>query len=310
LRFLETAHRQPSGAYAWELYGGTPRDGRAMAYGHAFVVLAAATALAAGIAEARAALDHAWALLETYFFDAEHAAYRDEFDAGFSSASDYRGQNANMHLVEAAIGAYDATGEVRFLERAELVADRFCNDLARATGGLVWEHYTSAWQPDFDYNRDKPNDLFKPWGFQPGHQLEWSRLLLTLEERRPRDWYLPRAIALYDGGMRHGRDPAFGGVVYGFAPDGAIVASEKYHWVQSEGFAAAWRLYRRTADERFLADYRDFWDFSWRYLVDHEHGAWFRVVARDGSKIDDLKSPPGKADYHTLGACWDVLDHL
>ena len=310
LAFLEAAHRQPNEVYAWELCAGAVSDGRAMAYGHAFIILAAASALAAGLTEARGALERVWSLLEAHFYEAEHAAYRDEFDAGLSVASTYRGQNANMHLVEAAIAAFDATGEARFLERAETVAARFCNELALATGGLVWEHYTSTWQPDFEYNRDKPNDLFKPWGFQPGHQLEWSRLLLSLEARRPRDWYLPRAIALYDGGMKHGRDPDFGGVVYGFAPDGTIVAGEKYHWVHSEGFAAAWRLYRRTGDERFLADYRAFWAFSWRFLVDHEHGAWFRVVTREGKKIDDRKSPPGKADYHTLGACWDVLDHL
>jgi mannose/cellobiose epimerase-like protein (N-acyl-D-glucosamine 2-epimerase family) len=309
LTFIELAHRQPSGGYAWELSGDTVSNGRAMAYGHDFVVLAASAALAAGIKEAAATLEHAWSILERHFFEPGQRAYRDELDATLMEASPYRGQNANMHLVEAAIGAYDATGDERFLGRAELIADRFCNDLAGAAGGLVWEHYTTSWQPDFDYNRDKPNDLFKPWGYQPGHQLEWSRLLLSLDARRSRDWYLPRAIALYDGGMKHGRDPDYAGVVYGFAPDGSIAAGEKYHWVQSEGFAAAWRLYRRTGEERFLEDYRAFWTFSWRHLVDHTHGAWFRVVTRDGSKIDDLKSPPGKADYHTLGACWDVLDH-
>jgi len=43
-------------------------------------------------------------------------------------------------------------------------------------------------------------------------------------------------------------------------------------------------------------------------LIDHQYGAWFRVLSREGQKIDDFKSPMGKVDYHTLGACWDVLD--
>lgn len=42
-------------------------------------------------------------------------------------------------------------------------------------------------------------------------------------------------------------------------------------------------------------------------MVDHEHGAWFRVRARDGSVVDHRKSPLGKTDSHTMGACWDVL---
>jgi mannose/cellobiose epimerase-like protein (N-acyl-D-glucosamine 2-epimerase family) len=309
LHFLEAAHRQPNGTYAWELDGDRVSDGRVMAYGHAFVVLAAATALRAGLTEARSTLEHAWSVLEQHFWDETQGAYRDEIDATLQVVSPYRGQNANMHLVEAAIEAYKATGEARFLERAEALASKFAGDLADRSGGMIWEHYTADWQPDFDYNHDKPNDLFRPWGFQPGHQFEWARLLLTLDALRPRDWYLPRAIELYGNGMKHGADPIHGGAIYGFAPDGTIAAGEKYHWVHSEGFASAWRLYSRTSDDRYLADYRALWGFSWRHLVDHEYGAWFRVVTREGNKIDKLKSPPGKVDYHTLGACWDVLDH-
>jgi mannose/cellobiose epimerase-like protein (N-acyl-D-glucosamine 2-epimerase family) len=309
LDFIENTHRQSNGAYAWEMDGNEVRDGRVMAYGQAFVVVAAASALRAGIGEARAVLDNAWSILERHFWDEGNAAYRDEFDATLTQLSPYRGQNANMHLVEAALAAYDATSDDRFLKRAELVTETFTR-LAGDAGGMVWEHYTEAWRPDFGYNRDRPNDLFRPWGYQPGHQFEWARLLLTLEQRRPKVWYLPTAIALYGNGMRVGFDREHGGVVYGVAPDGAIAAGEKYHWVLSEGFAAAWRLFARTGDQQYRADYDALWAFAWRHLVDHRYGAWFRVVARDGGKIDDLKSPPGKADYHTLGACWDVLEHL
>ncbi|MEQ1769279.1 MAG: AGE family epimerase/isomerase [Devosia sp.] len=308
--FLERAHRQPNGAYAWELDDGAVRDGSIMAYGQAFVVLSAATALSAGIGEARAALDGVWSVLERHFWEEGYGAYRDELDASLTQGSPYRGQNANMHLVEAALGAYDATGDLRFLERAERVAETFCRRLAGDAGGMVWEHYTTTWRPDFGYNRDRPNDLFKPWGYQPGHQFEWSRLLLALEQRRAKPWYVSTAIALYGNGKRIGFDPEYGGVVYGVAPDGAIASGEKYHWVMSEGFAAAWRLFRRTGDQQYRVDYDTLWSFAWRHLVDHRYGAWYRVVTRDGAKIDDLKSPPGKADYHTLGACWDVLEHL
>ena len=42
-------------------------------------------------------------------------------------------------------------------------------------------------------------------------------------------------------------------------------------------------------------------------MIDHKFGAWFRVRNRDGSVADNKKSPLGKTDYHTMGACWDVL---
>ena len=104
-----------------------------------------------------------------------------------------------------------------------------------------------------------------------------------------------------------GWDEIHGGIVYGIAPDGGICSDLKHFWVQAESFAAAWRLYNVTQDETYLRDYKRIWQWSWDHMVDHQYGAWFRVMNRDGSPIDDKKSPLGKTDYHTMGACWDVL---
>ena len=49
LAFLRDAHRQPDGGYAWVLSGRNILDGTRYAYGHAFVLLAAATAAKASI---------------------------------------------------------------------------------------------------------------------------------------------------------------------------------------------------------------------------------------------------------------------
>ena len=198
-------------------------------------------------------------------------------------------------------------GHKRFLERAELLAQRFAVELAAINKGLIWEHYDTNWQLDMQYNIDKPDDLFKPWGFQPGHQVEWTKLLLTLNQENPNALWVQRATQLYDAAMRHGWDEECGGLVYGFAPDGTFSDAHKYFWVHAEAFAAAWRLYRLTGESRFLDDYNKLWEYSWQHLIDHEHGAWFRIRTREGAPVDKLKSPPGKTDYHTMGACWDVL---
>lgn len=307
LKFLESAHKQPNGSYAWQLRDGAVIEGQVMAYGHAFVMIAAAIAVGAGIGEARPVLNHIWDFMETHFWQAEHGAYADEYDTDMFELSPYRGQNANMHSCEGCIATYRATGKARYLERAEALARKFTVELADQAGGLIWEHYDPEWNPDYDYHRDKPNDLFKPWGIQPGHLVEWARLLLMLDGLRPQPWYLDRAVALYGAAMRHGRDSELGGLVYGFAPDGSICAREKYYWVHSETAATAWRLYRRTGKETYRQDYHYVWRYAWDHLIDHEHGAWFRVLTPEGNKINNQKSPPGKTDYHTLGICWDIL---
>ncbi len=49
------------------------------------------------------------------------------------------------------------------------------------------------------------------------------------------------------------------------------------------------------------------WQYAWKYMVDHQYGAWFRILSSDNTKIDNQKSPIGKTDYHTMGACYDML---
>ncbi len=307
LDFINTMHKQENGHYAWLLEKDEVTDTRVMAYGHAFVLLAAASCLQAGLTSARSTVNEVFEFMETYFWDAAARAYYDERDDTLRTLSPYRGQNANMHMCEALLSAWQASGDLRFLDRAERLAHRFTIELASQSGGQIWEHYDANWNVDLQYNIDFPNDRFKPWGFQPGHQTEWAKLLLILDGERPDKKWLPKAQSLFDIAMETGWDKKHGGIAYGVAPDGSFCASEKYFWVQSESFAAAYRLYLATGDEKYLGDYNRIWRWSWEHMIDHTHGAWFRVRGRDGSVVDDKKSPYGKTDYHTMGACWDVL---
>ena len=45
-------------------------------------------------------------------------------------------------------------------------------------------------------------------------------------------------------------------------------------------------------------------------LSDHRRGAWYRILTHDNRKLSDEKSPAGKTDYHTMGACHEVLTAL
>ena len=307
LKHLLEKHQQSNGNFAWVLSNDTVVEGNAMAYGHAFVMLCAASCVRAGIQEAKPLIEQTWKFVEKYFWDDQHQAYADERDASLEILDPYRGQNANMHMCEALIAAWEATQEQHYLDRAQLLANRFCFELTDQTDGIIWEHYDANWQVDMEYNIDKPDDLFKPWGFQPGHQVEWTKLLLQLNEIQPDDKLVKKAAMLFNTAMEKGWDQEYGGLVYGFAPDGQFADAHKYFWVHAEAFAAAWRLYKVTGDKVYRKQYGELWGWSWPNLIDHQYGAWFRIRNRDGSAFDDLKSPPGKTDYHTLGAVWDVL---
>jgi mannose/cellobiose epimerase-like protein (N-acyl-D-glucosamine 2-epimerase family) len=312
LEFLQRAHLQPSGGYAWLLRlddAGAPQvlDTTLHCYGHAFVLLAHAVALKAGIADARAGLQAAFDLMERLFWQPADQLYADEASAD-GSLMPYRGQNANMHSCEALIAAYEATHDTRYLDRALTLAQRLTQDLAATTGGLVWEHYDTQWRPDWDYNRHDPKHLFRPWGFQPGHQTEWAKLLLILRRHREAPWMLPTARRLFDTAVARAWDGEHGGLCYGFDPQGAICDDDKYFWVQAESFAAAALLADATGDSGYWDWYDRLWAYSWGHLVDHEHGAWFRILDRRNRKYSNEKSPAGKTDYHTMGACYETLN--
>ncbi|MGN6224868.1 AGE family epimerase/isomerase [Pseudoxanthomonas sp.] len=308
LRYLREVHRNPAtGGYAWTLRDGVVEDDMNHCYGVAFVLLAYSCGVKAGVEEARGWMDETWNLLEQRFWEPEFGLYKDEADARWNFTG-YRGQNANMHMCEAMLAAFEATGERRYVERALQLADNMTRRQAAKADGLVWEHYDTRWNIDWDYNRDNPKHLFRPWGFQPGHQTEWAKLLMILDRHVEADWLVPTARHLFDVAAARSWDQTRGGLYYGFAPDGTVCDDDKYFWVQAESLAAAALLAQRTGDASYWQWYDRLWDYSWKHFVDHRYGAWYRILDADNRKYSDEKSPAGKTDYHTMGACHEVLN--
>ena len=160
-------------------------DGTNHCYGLAFVLLAYAHASMAGVEAARAWIGETFDLMEHHFWSSTHGLYADEATPDWSVVSSYRGQNANMHACEALLAAFDATGDTRYLHRAEILAHNITVRQAGLADGLIWEHYRADWSVDWDYNRNDSSNLFRPWGFQPGHLAEWAKLLLTKPYPQP-----------------------------------------------------------------------------------------------------------------------------
>jgi len=311
LDYLEQVHWQnDSQGYAWTLQDNIPLDMTQQAYGYAFVLLAYAAAHKAGIIKTDEKLNNLYQLLDERFWQQEYGLYADTLTIE-GVLSDYRGQNANMHICEAMISAYEATNNSLFLKRAEVIAENICCKQAALTNDLIWEHYTSDFQTDWLYNKDDPKNLYRPWGFQPGHQTEWAKLLLQINSHTPQTWLVDKAQQLFDYSFNKSWDDTHGGLIFGFDPEGNWCDDDKYFWVQAESFAAAALLYKETNNQKYLEYYQSLWQYIWKNFVDHNYGAWFRVLHRDNSKYTNEKSAAGaKCDYHSLGACIEVIKSL
>lgn len=283
--------------------GATP-DEKAC-YTHAFVVLAASSGVAAGLSNAPALLSEALRVWDGRFFEPSSGMFVDQWNRTFTHLSDYRGANANMHAVEALLAAADAQQDPALRQKALGIAERLIHQQAREHDWRIPEHFTTAWEPLLEHNRDLPDDPFQPYGATVGHGLEWSRLLLHLEAGlgpQAPDWLAPAAAALFDRAVTDGWAPdGSEGFVYTTDWSGQPVVRDRMHWVLAEAIAAAAALHTRTGEERYAEQVREWWAYGQRHVFDLERGSWRHQLDPQQQVIGTVW--PGKPDlYHAVQA--------
>jgi mannose/cellobiose epimerase-like protein (N-acyl-D-glucosamine 2-epimerase family) len=302
MRALLTRHRDSRhGGYFWSFDAEGPRERDKLAYGHAFVLLAASSAKCAGHPDADRLLADISEILETRFWEPGPGATAEEFREDWAPFSDYRGQNSNMHLAEALMAAFEATGERAFLAKAENIADLILRRRAGAADWRVPEHYHADWTVDAAYVGP---DVFRPHGYTPGHALEWARLALQLWALggRKLEWLPDAARRLFARAVAQGWDGARGGLYYTLEYDGSPRVRDRLWWPVCEGIGAAHFLGSLDGDAFHEDWYRRLWNFAARHLIDRREGGWRAQLDVDLRPI--TRYFVGKPDiYHALQAC-------
>lgn len=279
---------------------GTPNPTK-QAYGHAFVLLAASSAKVVGHPDADRLLAKITDILLTRFWDDLAGATTEEYSADWQPLGPYRGQNSNMHLTEALMSAFEATGDGMYLTMAERIADLIINRHARAMNWRVAEHFNADWSVNRDYAGDP---MFRPYGTTPGHALEWSRLLVQLHElggkRLP--WLREAAEALFLHTCAISWDMATGGFYYTLDWNDKPAQSDRYWWPCCEGIAAAAVLRASGGGQVFEDWYARILGFAATHLIDTKGGAWHPEL--DSALCPVNRVFTGKPDiYHAVQAC-------
>ncbi len=281
-----------------------PVQATKQAYGHAFVVLAASSAAAAGVAGAAELLGDALTVSRGRFWDDDAGLSLEEWDRAWTTLDGYRGVNANMHTVEAYLAAGDVTGDPGWHRRAARIAHHVV-DWAAANDWRIPEHFTSAWEPLPEHHHDQPAHPFRPYGATVGHGLEWARLLLAVEGSP--DTGAPAglreaAVALYDRAVADGwaADGA-AGFVYTTDWAGQPVVRQRMHWVLCEAVGAAEALRKVTGERRYADDLARWWAYADAHLVDPDGGSWHHELDPENHPAASVW--PGKPDvYHAYQA--------
>ncbi len=297
------------GWYSGVDQNGRPLDSEKAAYPHAFVLLAASTATLAGRPGASSLLAEALDVVQDRFWDEPAGRTIESWDRDWRAGEPYRGANSSMHLVEAFLAAADATSDPIWTQRALRICEHLIHEVAAGHGFRLPEHFSANWQPQLEYNTDRRDDPFRPYGSTIGHWLEWARLLLHVEAAfrldprlpDPPAWLPVDARALFDTAIALGwAVDGAEGFVYTVGWDDRPVVRSRMHWVVAEAIGAAAALWRRTGEAGYDHWYRTFWDYSQQYLI-VDGGSWWH-------ELDPANAPattvwPGKPDiYHAYQA--------
>jgi len=303
MQYLWNVHRDAKrGGYFWAVDdNGAADNGRKQGYGHAFVLLAASSARLVGHPLADKMIADVTEVINTRFWNETNGAIDEEFNADWSAISPYHGQNSNMHMTEALMAAFEATGNRDYLSKAERIADLIIHRRAKENGYRVAEHFDANWALDKGYKGDQ---MFRPPGTTPGHWLEWARLVLQLWvlSGKTAAWMPEAADGLFRQAVTIGWDEKYGGFFYNLDWDDKPDMRHKLWWPMSEGAGAAAFLGAHRPSEFHETWYRRIWDVISRYHLDRKYGGWHEQLSEDMKPAYSLFA--GKADiYHALQAC-------
>lgn len=292
-------------------YPGITADGKILptkqCYAHAFVILAASSALLAGIDGAKELLSEALDVYDKFFWDEDEGLARDTYNTEFTHCESYRGLNANMHTVEAFLAVADAIDDDKYRIRAGRIIDRVIA-FAKDNDYRIPEHYTVDWKPDLLMNQDKPDDPFKPFGATPGHGIEWARLIVQWAKSTFKGSendaceYIKVAQKLFDGAVNDAWNAdGAKGIVYTTDWQGQPVVHDRMHWTLCEAINTSAVLYRVTGDKKYADYYADFMEYLDTTVLDHVNGSCFHQLDANNKLKETVW--PGKSDiYHAFQA--------
>lgn len=294
------------GWYPQVSWDGVPQPGK-LCYTHAFVILAASSALLAGHQRARSLLDDALNIFEEKFWDDTNQLTYDTWNTQWSLLENYRGLNANMHTVEAFLAVADSTNNELYRKRAGMIID-YVIEWSKHNHWRIPEHFDQNWNPDLTYNAHQKHDQFKPYGATPGHGIEWARLIIQWalstykHDHQQCETYISAAEQLFARAIEDGWyvDNA-PGIVYTTDWNGQPIVHDRMHWTLAEALNTSAVLYKVTSRPIYQNNYATYCEYIDTYIIDHKQGSWLHQLDQNNIPISTIW--PGKSDlYHAFQA--------
>lgn len=285
-----------------ERYGGwffaTSDEGAALdrhkdLYGHAFALFALAYLHRAFAAPGALALAEGTIDILERRLAAPHGGFWERATEDWSPDTEARRQNPHMHLLEAMLALYEASGSRVWLDRAAALIALFASRLYDGESRTLGEHFAADWSPHPEHGHI----------VEPGHHFEWVWLLHRYQALSGENHVDRAAADLFATGLAHGFDPEHGGVHDQIDRRGQPVLMTRRIWPVTEGIKAC--VARAEAGDLAATEHAErlirhlFTDF-----LHVEEGRWYETLSRDGAVT--MTELPSSTPYHLFLAATEV----
>ncbi len=302
--------KQYGGTYRSVTYKGEPSDTRKQTYSQSFLMY--------GLSEYyratgdQNALDQAKAIyfaLEKYAVDPVSEGYFEVFDQkwqrtgdliiGEKSAKDEKTMNTHLHLMESYANLYRVWHDPKLAGRLKNLILLFRDKIINPQTFHLNVFLDRSWQST-SIIHSYGHDIETSWLIVEAAQILGDQQLIGDSKK------LAIKIAL--------------AASEGLQSDGSLIAEKDYAdgktntsrdwWPQAETVVGLLNAFELSGEEHFLTDAIKCWNFTNKFLVDHQNGEWFGAVTAKGSVSKGDKAGFWKCPYHNGRMCMEVMERV
>ncbi|MCO5162789.1 MAG: AGE family epimerase/isomerase [Mesorhizobium sp.] len=285
--FIATRGRTVDGGWVRTLdVDGTVLDATEDAYDHACVLLALAHAHRAGNPHALALGEATFAFLDDRLEDRNMRGFLET-----SQGEGLRRTNPHMHLLEAFLAWYEATGNRQYLRRAARIIDLFRSHFFDPDSWTIGEYFDDDW---------RPAEGEKGQWTEPGHHFEWSALLVDFARKSGQKDLIGFARKLYASAIANGLNRATGLAYGAVSREGIPLERTSRSWPQTEAVKAAMAL-DDTGGPDMKPEIEARLGRLFRWHIDPApSGLWIDLIDERGRAL--AKDAPASILYHIVTA--------
>ena len=302
-----------------KIYGGTyrsvnskgePSDFRKQTYSQSFFIYALSEYYrATGDQKALDTAKEIYRSLEKYAVDPKSDGYFEVFNRewkrtndlliGEKTSKDVKTMNTHLHLMEAYANLYRVWPDPKFASRLKNLISLFTDKIIDPKSFHLNVFLDSNWQSTSTL-------------YSFGHDIEASWLLVEAA-RILGDHSIIKNCEIISLKIA---DTASEGL----QPDGSLINEKDYSkgevnttrdwWPQAEAIVGLFNAFELSNKEVYLSNAIKCWNYTNKYMVDHQSGEWFNAVSASGTISKGDKAGFWKCPYHNGRMCMEIIERV